>query len=152
MLDVAGIIFETCKTYLLQQGKLLIVLFLFIAACVSFYYGYLLHTSFGGVMLILGWTVVGILGSYSVAWFGIRMNTLANSRMAFASLERSMNLGSAVAARMPRITITTTSSIKVKPLCFACIIVLLLKNHENNLMSCGTMRVITSSPAHRAAR
>jgi K(+)-stimulated pyrophosphate-energized sodium pump len=88
MLDVAGIIFETCKTYLLQQGKLLIVLFLFIAACVSFYYGYLLHTSFGGVMLILGWTVIGILGSYSVAWFGIRMNTLANSRMAFASLER----------------------------------------------------------------
>jgi K(+)-stimulated pyrophosphate-energized sodium pump len=88
MLDVAGIIFETCKTYLLQQGKLLIVLFLFIAACVSFYYGYLLHTSFGGVILILGWTVVGILGSYSVAWFGIRMNTLANSRMAFASLER----------------------------------------------------------------
>ena len=88
MLDVAGIIFETCKTYLLQQGKLLIVLFLFIAACVSFYYGYLMHTSFGGVMLILGWTVIGILGSYSVAWFGIRMNTLANSRMAFASLER----------------------------------------------------------------
>jgi K(+)-stimulated pyrophosphate-energized sodium pump len=88
MLDVAGIIFETCKTYLLQQGKLLIVLFLFIAACVSFYYGYLLHTTFGGVMLILGWTVIGILGSYSVAWFGIRMNTLANSRMAFASLER----------------------------------------------------------------
>jgi K(+)-stimulated pyrophosphate-energized sodium pump len=88
MLDVAGIIFETCKTYLLQQGKLLMVLFLFIAACVSFYYGYLLHTSFSGVMLILGWTVIGILGSYSVAWFGIRMNTLANSRMAFASLER----------------------------------------------------------------
>ena len=88
MLDIAEIIFETCKTYLLQQGKFLIVLFLFIAACVSFYYGYLLHNSFGGVMLILGWTVIGILGSYSVAWFGIRMNTLANSRMAFAALER----------------------------------------------------------------
>jgi K(+)-stimulated pyrophosphate-energized sodium pump len=88
MLDVAQIIFETCKTYLLQQGKLLIVLFIFIAVCVAFYFGYLLETELSGVLLILSWTVIGILGSYSVAWFGIRMNTLANSRMAFASLER----------------------------------------------------------------
>jgi len=88
MLDVAQIIFETSKTYLVQQGKLLIVLFVFIAVCVSFYFGYLQGNSAGGVLLILSWTVVGILGSYSVAWFGIRMNTLANSRMAFASLER----------------------------------------------------------------
>jgi K(+)-stimulated pyrophosphate-energized sodium pump len=88
MLDVAQIIFETCKTYLIQQGKFLAILFAFIAACIAFYFGYLQHNSFGGVLLILGWTVVGILGSYSVAWFGIRMNTLANSRMAFASLER----------------------------------------------------------------
>jgi len=88
MLDVAAIIFETCKTYLVQQGRLLVVLFLFIAACVSFYFGYLQHNSLGGVLLILSWTIIGILGSYSVAWFGIRMNTLANSRMAFASLER----------------------------------------------------------------
>lgn len=88
MLDVAAVIFETAKTYLLQQGKLLIVLFLFIAAIVSFYFGYLQDTSLSGVLLILSWTVIGILGSYSVAWFGIRMNTLANSRMAFASLER----------------------------------------------------------------
>jgi len=88
MLNVAQIIFETSKTYLVQQGKLLIVLFVFIAVCVAFYFGYLQGNSIGGVMLILGWTVVGILGSYSVAWFGIRMNTLANSRMAFASLER----------------------------------------------------------------
>ena len=88
MLDVAQIIFETCKTYLIQQGKFLAVLFAFIAVCIAFYFGYLQESSFGGVLLILGWTVVGILGSYSVAWFGIRMNTLANSRMAFASLER----------------------------------------------------------------
>ncbi|MDP3148984.1 MAG: sodium-translocating pyrophosphatase [Ignavibacteria bacterium] len=88
MLDVAQIIFETSKTYLIQQGKLLVVLFLFIAVCVAFYFGYLQGNSVGGVLLILSWTVVGILGSYSVAWFGIRMNTLANSRMAFASLER----------------------------------------------------------------
>jgi len=88
MLDVAQIIFETCKTYLLQQGKLLIVLFIFIAVCVGFYFGYLMGNAVSGVLLILSWTVIGILGSYGVAWFGIRMNTLANSRMAFASLER----------------------------------------------------------------
>jgi len=88
MLDVAHIIFETCKTYLIQQGKFLIILFAFIAACIAFYFGFLQHMSFGGVLLILMWSVIGILGSYGVAWFGIRMNTLANSRMAFASLER----------------------------------------------------------------
>lgn len=88
MLDVAHIIFETCKTYLIQQGKFLLILFAFIAACIAFYFGFLQQMSFGGVMLILMWSVIGILGSYGVAWFGIRMNTLANSRMAFASLER----------------------------------------------------------------
>ncbi len=90
MLEVAQVIYETGKTYLIQQGKFLMILFIFIGAAVSFYFGYLSEANFGfgGVMLILGWTIVGILGSYSVAWFGIRMNTLANSRMAFASLER----------------------------------------------------------------
>jgi K(+)-stimulated pyrophosphate-energized sodium pump len=88
MLDVSNVIFATCKTYLWQQGKFLIWLFLIIAACVTFYFGFLQSDSFWGVLLILAWTVVGILGSYGVAWFGIRMNTLANSRMAFASLER----------------------------------------------------------------
>ncbi|HMS34559.1 MAG TPA: sodium-translocating pyrophosphatase [Ignavibacteria bacterium] len=88
MLEVSQVIFETCKTYLLQQGKFLFILFLFIGACIAFYFGVLQHESIGGVALILMWTVIGILGSYGVAWFGIRMNTLANSRMAFASLER----------------------------------------------------------------
>ncbi len=88
MLDVSKVIFETCKTYLIQQGKFLIILFMFIAVCVAFYFGFLQDMGVGGVALILGWTVVGILGSYGVAWFGIRMNTLANSRMAFSSLER----------------------------------------------------------------
>ncbi|HNW88670.1 MAG TPA: sodium-translocating pyrophosphatase [Bacteroidales bacterium] len=88
MLDVSKVIFETCKTYLIQQGKFLIILFLFIAVCVAFYFGFLQEQSVGGVLLILSWTIIGILGSYGVAWFGIRMNTLANSRMAFASLER----------------------------------------------------------------
>jgi len=88
MLDVAQIIFETCKTYLYQQGKFLAVLFVFIAVCIAFYFGFLSDAGVGGVALILMWTVIGILGSYGVAFFGIRMNTLANSRMAFASLER----------------------------------------------------------------
>ncbi len=88
MLDVSRIIFETCKTYLIQQGKFLVMLFLIIGLCIAFYFGFLQAMPIGGVILILGWTVIGILGSYSVAWFGIRMNTLANSRMAFASLKR----------------------------------------------------------------
>ncbi|ATW26094.1 sodium-translocating pyrophosphatase [Candidatus Formimonas warabiya] len=88
MLDVANIIYETCKTYLVQQGKFLLILLAFIAICIAFYFGFLQGTSVGGVLLILCWTVIGILGSYSVAWYGIRMNTLANSRMAFAALER----------------------------------------------------------------
>ncbi|KUK11177.1 MAG: K(+)-insensitive pyrophosphate-energized proton pump [Clostridia bacterium 41_269] len=88
MLNVADTIYETCKTYLIQQGKFLIILFVFIAICISFYFGFLQHKPIEGVLLILAWTVIGILGSYSVAWYGIRMNTLANSRMAFASLER----------------------------------------------------------------
>ena len=90
MLEVAQVIYETCKTYLLQQGRFLMILFIFIGATVAFYFGYLAEGNFGigAVLMILGWTVVGILGSYAVAWFGIRMNTLANSRMAFASLEK----------------------------------------------------------------
>jgi K(+)-stimulated pyrophosphate-energized sodium pump len=90
MLDVAQVIFETAKTYLVQQGKFLMILFAFIGSAVAFYFGWLSDANFGvgGVLMILGWTVIGILGSYSVAWFGIRMNTLANARMAFASLER----------------------------------------------------------------
>lgn len=88
MLDVSNIIFETCKTYLIQQGKFLVILLIFIGCIIAFYFGYLQQTGIGGVLLILAWTVIGILGSYGVAWYGIRMNTLANSRMAFSSLER----------------------------------------------------------------
>ena len=96
MLDVAQVIYETSKTYLIQQGKFILILFAFIGTAVAFYFGFLSIDpetgenlfGVGGVLMILGWTVLGILGSYAVAWFGIRMNTLANSRMAFASLER----------------------------------------------------------------
>lgn len=88
MLEVSQVIFETCKTYLIKQGKFLGVLFVIIGSCIAFYFGFLQSNSFGDVALILLWTVIGILGPYGVAWFGIRVNTLANSRMAFASLER----------------------------------------------------------------
>lgn len=88
MLDMADVIYGTCKTYLFQQGKFLIVLEIFIGACIAFYFGYLQKTPAQGVIIILLASVVGILGSYSVAWFGIRMNTVANGRMAFASLEK----------------------------------------------------------------
>lgn len=87
MLDVGNLIFETCKTYLVQQGKFLVVLELFIAACIGFYFGVLQHMDAKSLLMILGWSVIGILGSYGVAWYGIRMNTLANSRTAFAALE-----------------------------------------------------------------
>jgi len=86
MLDVSNIIWETCKTYLLQQGKLLLVLEGFIAACIIYYFGFLEKQGPGKVTLILIWSIIGILGSYAVAWFGIRMNTYANSRTAFAAL------------------------------------------------------------------
>ena len=95
MLDVAQVIYKTCATYLKQQGKFLARLFIFIGIAVAAYFGFLAKgedgTSFGigAVLLILAWTVVGMLGSYSVAAYGIRMNTLANSRMAFASLRRN---------------------------------------------------------------
>ena len=87
MLEIGNLIFETCKTYLIQQGKFLLVLELFIAGCIGFYFGYLQQMKAADVLLILAMSVVGILGSYSIAWFGIRMNTLANARTAFASLE-----------------------------------------------------------------
>jgi K(+)-stimulated pyrophosphate-energized sodium pump len=88
MLEVSQVIFETCKTYLIQQGKFLVVLFVIIGSIIGFYFGFLQTYTFSQVALILLWTLIGILGSYSVAWFGIRMNTLANSRMAFAALQR----------------------------------------------------------------
>ncbi|MDR0569608.1 MAG: sodium-translocating pyrophosphatase [Clostridiales Family XIII bacterium] len=87
MLNVAATIYETCKTYLIQQGKFLGILLAFIGACIIFYFGFL-EAKGAGVIVILGWSVLGILGSYGVAWYGIRMNTVANCRMAFASLER----------------------------------------------------------------
>ncbi len=87
MAEIGNTIFETCKTYLIQQGKFLLVLEVLIGLCIAFYFGYLQQMGLSGVLTILAWSVIGILGSYGVAWFGIRMNTLANARTAFASLK-----------------------------------------------------------------
>jgi K(+)-stimulated pyrophosphate-energized sodium pump len=87
MREISELIYETCKTYLVTQGKFLALLEIFIAVIIVLYFGVLLDFEFGRVALILFFSVVGILGSYSVAWFGIRVNTYANSRTAFASLE-----------------------------------------------------------------
>ncbi|HXW96150.1 MAG TPA: sodium-translocating pyrophosphatase [Gemmatimonadales bacterium] len=87
MLEVSELIYETCKTYLITQGKFLMVLWLFIAAIIAFYFGALQGFPGGRVAIILIWSLVGIAGSYSVAWFGIRVNTFANSRTAFAALK-----------------------------------------------------------------
>jgi K(+)-stimulated pyrophosphate-energized sodium pump len=85
--DVSNIIWETCKTYLWQQGKFLAILWILIAVCMVYYFKGLQDKPLGEVLVILASSIVGILGSYGVAWFGIRINTTANSRAAFASLK-----------------------------------------------------------------
>jgi K(+)-stimulated pyrophosphate-energized sodium pump len=87
MRDVSNIIWETCKTYLFQQGKFLAALWVLIAICMVYYFKGLQEKPLGAVLVILASSVIGILGSYGVAWFGIRINTTANSRAAFASLK-----------------------------------------------------------------
>ncbi len=86
MLNVSEIIFQTCKTYLIQQGKFLLMLFLIIAAAMIFYFMALKGESVSTVVLILFFSIIGMGGSYAVAWYGIRVNTYANSRTAFAAL------------------------------------------------------------------
>jgi len=86
MLDVSDTIWETCKTYLFQQGKFLAGLWVLIAICIIYYFIGLQGNTIGAVAMILFCSIMGILGSYGVAWFGIRINTVANSRAAFASL------------------------------------------------------------------
>lgn len=83
---VSNIIWETCKTYLFQQGKFLTGLWVLIAFCMVYYFGVLSHMNAVQVVAILLASILGILGSYGVAWFGIRINTVANSRAAFSAL------------------------------------------------------------------
>ncbi len=87
MARVSNTIWETCKTYLFTQGKFLAILWLLIAACMIYYFGVLEHKPVTQVIVILAASVLGILGSYGVAWFGIRINTVANSRTAFSALK-----------------------------------------------------------------
>ncbi len=84
--EIGDLIYETCKTYLLTQGRFLLILWAFIGAIILLYYGILQHFSAVKLLVILVFSLIGIAGSYGVAWFGIRINTLANARTAFASL------------------------------------------------------------------
>jgi K(+)-stimulated pyrophosphate-energized sodium pump len=88
MRDVSELIYETCKAYLLQQGKFLLTLFAFIGAVIFVYFGFL-NTSggWGRVFIVLAFALIGMAGSYGIAWYGIRLNTFANSRTSFAALE-----------------------------------------------------------------
>jgi K(+)-stimulated pyrophosphate-energized sodium pump len=86
MREISELIYETCKTYLITQGKFLLLLWVFIATIIAVYFGVLRHFEIARVLIILVFSLVGIGGSYGVAWFGIRVNTFANSRTAFASL------------------------------------------------------------------
>ncbi len=88
MREISELIYETCKTYLITQGKFLVLLWLFIAVVIILYFGVLapVHPTAVTLPIILIFSVIGMAGSYGVAWFGIRVNTFANSRTAFASL------------------------------------------------------------------
>ena len=87
MLEISELIYETCKTYLMTQGKFLLILEAFIGAIIVFYFGVLSGLPWFEVAIILAFSLIGIAGSFGVAWFGIRVNTFANSRTAFASLK-----------------------------------------------------------------
>jgi K(+)-stimulated pyrophosphate-energized sodium pump len=87
MREISELIYETCKTYLITQGKFILILEVFIGAVIVLYFGVLSRMEPLRVIIILAFSLVGIAGSYGVAWFGIRVNTFANSRTAFASLE-----------------------------------------------------------------
>jgi K(+)-stimulated pyrophosphate-energized sodium pump len=86
MRDISELIYETCKTYLITQGKFLLLLEAFIGIIIVLYFGVLLRFEAVKVLIILAFSLIGIAGSYGVAWFGMRINTFANSRTAFASL------------------------------------------------------------------
>ena len=87
MKDISELIYETCKTYLITQGKFIIMLEVLLAAIIVVYFGFLQHFAAIKVATIILCSIIGIAGSYTVAWFGMRINTFANSRTAFASLK-----------------------------------------------------------------
>jgi len=119
MREIGEVIYKTCSTYLKQQGRFLAILFVFIGVVVAFYFGGLSHMSVGEVCIILLSTVIGMLGSYAVAAYGIRMNTYANARMAFASLRRDP-------LRLLNIPLNAGMSIGVMLVCVELIIMLVI--------------------------
>ncbi len=119
MREIGEVIYKTCSTYLKQQGRFLAILFLFIGVVVAFYFGGLSHMSVWEVLVILLSTVIGMLGSYAVAAYGIRMNTYANARMAFASLRRDP-------LRLLNIPLNAGMSIGVMLVCVELIIMLVI--------------------------
>ncbi|MBR5673493.1 MAG: sodium-translocating pyrophosphatase [Muribaculaceae bacterium] len=119
MREIGEVIYKTCSTYLKQQGRFLAILFVFIGVVVAFYFGGLSQMSVGEVLIILLSTVIGMLGSYAVAAYGIRMNTYANARMAFASLRRDP-------LRLLNIPLNAGMSIGVMLVCVELIIMLVI--------------------------
>ena len=119
MREIGEVIYKTCSTYLKQQGRFLAILFIFIGVVVAFYFGGLSHMTVGEVLIILLSTVIGMLGSYAVAAYGIRMNTYANARMAFASLRREP-------LRLLNIPLNAGMSIGVMLVCVELIIMLVI--------------------------
>ena len=117
MREIGEVIYKTCSTYLKQQGRFLAILFLFIGVVVAFYFGGLSHMKVWEVCIILLSTIIGMLGSYAVAAYGIRMNTYANARMAFASLRRDP-------LRLLNIPLNAGMSIGVMLVCVELIIML----------------------------
>ncbi len=87
MREISELIYETCKAYLVQQGKFLLTLWLFIGAVIFVYFQFLAGLGIGRTLIVLLFSIIGMAGSYGIAWYGIRLNTFANSRTAFASLK-----------------------------------------------------------------
>ncbi|MBR3453563.1 MAG: sodium-translocating pyrophosphatase [Muribaculaceae bacterium] len=119
MREIGEVIYKTCSTYLKQQGRFLAILFVFIGVVVAFYFGGLSHMKVWEVCIILFSTIIGMLGSYAVAAYGIRMNTYANARMAFASLRRDP-------LRLLNIPLNAGMSIGVMLVCVELIIMLII--------------------------
>lgn len=119
MREIGEVIYKTCSTYLKQQGRFLAILFVFIGVVVAFYFGGLSGMKIWEVFIILLSTVIGMLGSYAVAAYGIRMNTYANARMAFASLRRDP-------LRLLNIPLNAGMSIGVMLVCVELIIMLVI--------------------------
>ncbi|HMQ38675.1 MAG TPA: sodium/proton-translocating pyrophosphatase, partial [Micropruina sp.] len=86
MREISELIYETCKAYLIQQGRFLLLLWVFIGAVILVYFKFLAGLGWDRVAIVLAFSIVGMAGSYGIAWFGIRLNTYANSRTAFAAL------------------------------------------------------------------